>query len=274
MIQFAQRRKMAISILVVMTALLFWAHSWMTQSLISHSVSTGFLLITFVFFLTFLNLRKRVSFLPVLRTSTWLQIHIYVGWFSVAMFLVHTGFRWPKGAMEITLAVIFWLVALSGVFGIFISRLFPKKMTDRGGHFSYDQIPQYKRALRRRAEELAVNSIEQFKKSTIADFYVERIEPYFLTSRSHIFNHVFGSTKHIDTIFTRMHGLRRYLNDEEEKVLTELEEIVRDMDNLEYQQSLQFVLRTWLFVHIPLSYSMVIFAVFHAVLALRFVSGS
>jgi hypothetical protein len=43
---------------------------------------------------------------------------------------------------------------------------------------------------------------------------------------------------------------------------------------LDYHQSLQFTLKIWLFVHLPLTYSLMIFTLLHIVLVLAFSGGA
>jgi hypothetical protein len=49
---------------------------------------------------------------------------------------------------------------------------------------------------------------------------------------------------------------------------------VRQKDGLDYHQALQFMLRGWLFIHIPLTYSLMIFSVMHIVLVYAFSGGA
>lgn len=273
MIEFAKRRMIG-SFSVVVVALLFLSiYLFFKEKLVSTSLPTGFILLAMMFFLVGLNWRKRVSFLPVGRASTWLQVHIYVGWASIAMFLIHTGFNSPNGGLELTIAILFWMVAVSGVLGLILSRAIPRRLTQNGGNITQDLIPKLRRDIKRRSEELVVKSIEETKKSTVADFYVERMEVFFMGSRRFFMNHIFGSKKHLNPLITRMHAMHRYLSEDEILIMNELEELVCENDQLDYQQSLLSILKCWLFVHIPLSYSLLIFGVVHGVLAYRFVGS-
>ena len=65
----------------------------------------------------------------------------------------------------------------------------------------------------------------------------------------------------------------RYLNDREREISRSLAELIEAKDNLDYQWTMQWVLKRWLFVHIPLTYGMMIIAVIHAILAHAFFGG-
>lgn len=273
MISFRNRRWYSLAGLCGFTLVYAALFAFLRGKLMDVAIPSGVILLLLMIFLALFNARKSFSFLPLMPASTWLQIHVYVGWACVAVFLVHTGLHWPRGAMEIWLAILFFTVSLSGVVGLALSRLLPKKMTDRGGHVTYEMVPKLRRELRKQAEELVVHSVEQTQKSTIADFYVERIERFLLGSRRQLLAHILGSRRHLDVVITRMHALRRYLNEEESEILKKIEKVLLQKNDLEYQYAMHLMLKGWLFVHIPLSFSLLILGVFHAVLAIRFVGG-
>ncbi len=70
-----------------------------------------------------------------------------------------------------------------------------------------------------------------------------------------------------------MQAVCRYLDDNGQAIIQELSEIVKEKDALDYHQALQSALKAWLFVHIPLTYSMIIVALLHMVLALGYTGG-
>ena len=138
---------------------------------------------------------------------------------------------------------------------------------------TFEQIPRMRRLIKIEAESIAIKSIEETKKATIADFYVERIEIFLLGSRRLFFNHLFGSKKHLTPLLTRMQAMHRYLNEKEIETMDKLKALILEQDELDFQQSLLAILKYWLFVHIPLSYSLLVFGVVHGVFAYRFVGG-
>ena len=66
----------------------------------------------------------------------------------------------------------------------------------------------------------------------------------------------------------------RFLNREEREVMKQIAELVRRKDTLDYHHSLQLTLKLWLFVHIPLTYSLLIFSLVHIVLVYAFSGGA
>jgi hypothetical protein len=119
------RRIWFLSVLVVFCALALAAWSLCRAALEPDAIYTGLLLIFLVVALTLFNARKKLPFLRLIRAAVWLQVHIYAGWFCLFVFLLHIHFRVPRGAFEIVLALVFCIVILSGIFGLYISRELP-----------------------------------------------------------------------------------------------------------------------------------------------------
>jgi len=246
---------------------------------------TGWFLFTLMVLLAAYNGRKKLPFLPAIRSETWLQFHIYVGFFTVALFAVHVGMRVPGGWFEAVLAWLYILVTASGVLGLIISRIFPKRLTTRGGEVIFEQIPVVRRALADEAEALALKALSESKNTTIMDFYTQHLQGYFAGPRNFV-GHLFEVSSPLNELLHRIGELNRFLNAQERVILygkqdadpakrkDGLADLVRQKDSLDYHYSLQLALRLWLFVHIPLSYSLLLFSVVHVVLVFAFSGGT
>ena len=67
-----------------------------------------------------------------------------------------------------------------------------------------------------------------------------------------------------------MKELDRYLEADSRKALGQFAALVRRRDDLDYQFALQFRLRCWVVVHSFCSLVLLVMAVIHAVIAIRF----
>jgi peptidoglycan biosynthesis protein MviN/MurJ (putative lipid II flippase) len=56
--------------------------------------------------------------------------------------------------------------------------------------------------------------------------------------------------------------------------IEKLAQLVRQKDGLDYHRALQLALRLWLFIHIPLTYGLMVFTVLHVVLVFGFSGGA
>ena len=233
---------------------------------------TGFTLLGCVLFLCLYNLRKKLPMIPLGRVATWTHLHILMGWFVAGLFLIHIGFRLPDGDLEVFLAVMFVLVAVSGVVGASISKSYPPRLTRRGQEVILERIPQLRVRLQQEADDLVLASVERTGNRTIADFYTNRIQPFMVGPRNQV-AYLFGAARSPHKLTHEIDAVCRYLNDEGQQIIEELAEIVQQKDALDFHQSLQSALLLWLFVHIPLTYGMVLLALLHMVLALAYTGG-
>ena len=227
---------------------------------------TGLTLFAVVLLLTLFNARKKLPFLPLLRSSTWMQVHIYVGLLSCVLFGLHVGWRIPHGGLEAGLAVLFCLVSASGVAGLAMTRWMPSQLTVLGENVIFERIPALRAAVRREVEEMVVESVAQSQSSTIADFYEGKLRNYF-SHRRFFWHHAAGSGKPLFKLLCEVEALDRYLNAGERAIMTRIVEKIRAKNNLDSQQARQGLLKGWLFIHIPLTYSMILLAAVHGFLS-------
>ncbi len=260
------------SVVVFSSILYLWQFGNINR-LVDTSIVTGSLLLSMIALLALFNLRKRFSFLPIGSAASWLQIHVYVGYMVIFLFIAHAGWRWPGGTIAMILMLLFILVALSGVVGLMMSKMIPARLTARGVNVDFEQILALRRKVKLEAEQMAVESIKRTSKSTIADFYADRLEIFFIRSHFFFLAHFLGSTRHIEPIQTQIHALRRYLDDDENAIMDRLASCIIEKDNLDFQYTWQWFLRAWLFVHIPLSLGLLVLGSFHGLLAYQFLGG-
>ncbi|MBA4146907.1 MAG: hypothetical protein H0X66_02245 [Verrucomicrobia bacterium] len=238
-----------------------------------HVFITGWLLLGLMLLLTLYNGRKKIPFLPLANSKDWLQFHIYAGWFTLLLFLLHIRFRFPTGWFEGTLATLYAVVMVSGIVGLFISRSFPKRLTSRGGEVLFETIPIVRRNLRKRAEELTLKSIPDVQASTVADFYTNELAGFFAGPKNY-WKHLFEIRTPLNHLLKKVDDLKRFLNEKERGVMSEYSDLVRQKDGLDYHHTLQLTLKLWLFVHIPLTYSLLIFSLVHVILVFAFSGGA
>jgi hypothetical protein len=75
-------------------------------------------------------------------------------------------------------------------------------------------------------------------------------------------------------VLEKVEDLKRYTNEREREILDQLADLLREKRRLEFHYALQGLLKAWLFVHIPFTYSLLIFTVVHLVLVFGFSAGA
>ncbi|MEL7498024.1 MAG: hypothetical protein AAFN77_10465 [Planctomycetota bacterium] len=262
-------RNVAIAaIAILMIALIVYL---LNQSLHHSSFFTGYLLMGSFLLLTAFGMRKRLSFLPKIGSAQlWMQVHIYVGLATFAMFGLHVGWRFPDGIFETMLTVLFLIVGTSGLYGLMITRTYPQRLTSVGGEAIFERIPLLRAQIATRVRALVVESAGTT--DVLGRFYVNHLAEFFEKPRGWVYWMVpNGRLKR--QLVSDIGELDRYLAEDQRDIGKELCRFVEQRDRLDYHHALQSRLKVWLFVHIGFTYSLLLFSLFHMVLAHAFSGG-
>lgn len=250
----------------------FGISRYLRTSLGPVSAFTGWVLFTLIVFLMLFQLRKRLSFLPLGSASDWLQLHIAAGVLSGLVFVWHLKLEFPNGLFEIVLAALFGTAFLSGVFGAIVSRVTPIRLARHGETLVFESIPKFNRELRLRAESLVLESVGQAQSTTLAEFYQRKLADYFAKTH-HKWSHIRGSLRVRFQLEQAFAHIEPFLDEQEREILADLKDLTWTKLNLDYQYAGLWLLRGWLFFHIPLSYSLLAFVVFHILFVYTFHAG-
>lgn len=263
--RFATRRVRNITIAIVLAVAFIILDRLLHLTFRDAASFSGWSLLAMVVFLAAYNVLKKLAYFPLGASATWLQAHIYIGLVTVVVFGLHVGLRFPNGVFESVLATLYLVVAISGVFGLLISRMFARRLTVRGGEILFDRIPRRLGMLRRAAERVMQRCLADTESTLLPEFYLARLEPFFATHCNYG-HHLVDSMRPRKTLLAEIKEQDRYVSEAETKYLAEVAELVVEKDDLDYQYFHQAMLKYWLFVHIPLTYALLVFAVLHVFL--------
>ena len=176
MTYYAKRSGVVLFLLALLAVALILAHNNYAPILPRIVYIYGWLLFGLMLILSLYNARKKLPFLPLGTSEGWLQFHIYAGLFAVLIFAFHIRFRWPTGWFDSILFALYALVTLSGIAGLFITKIVPKRLTTRGGEVLFERIPAIRHSLQEQAEALALKSVPESQSTTLADFYLRHLK--------------------------------------------------------------------------------------------------
>ncbi len=185
---------------------------------------------------------------------------------SVVLFGLHLDGKLPRGGLETCLAVLFLAVALSGFVGLAISRWLPPRLTARGENLIYERIPALRLAVQQQVETLVEQSMASTHSSTIADFYGTKLRGFFVRPRR-MWEHWLGARQPISGLLAEAEALDQFLDGTARDIMGQIIGLIHTKHNLDVQLAGQRLLKLWLFVHIPLTYALLIFAIVHGILA-------
>jgi hypothetical protein len=226
-------------------------------------------------FAALLGVRKKLPFLPVGNVQRWLRGHIWLTLLTIPLIFLHSGFR-LGGPMTTTLMVLYAIVMVSGIYGLILQHKLPTMMKGSlPAEIVFEQIPNVRAQLCAAAENLqrslkqqatsgsAVVAVDVSQEEVLAGFIEQRLIPYLSARRGEKYR--LGQAREADEIFRhlklrvdemyrpRVDDMRRWCD---ERRLTDT------------QLRMQHWLQGWLFVHVPLSFLLLLMTVWHAFVTL------
>ena len=272
LITLGARRGRNIAVLFILALSVVVVHQAYSISLHRTDSPVGWLLLGLMLFLALYNLRKKLPTLPLGTSANWLQFHIYAGLLTIVLFVLHIEMRIPNGTLEVTLALLFLLIVGSGILGLALSRGLARRLRIRGEEVIYERIPAMRQQVLQKAEELFEQSISESSSTVIVEFYNRRLVNFFMGPRNFLW-HLLGSERPRQLLLMDLGALDRYLSAQELESVAKLNTLIHHKDDLDYHTALQGTLKYWVFLHIPLTYSLLIIALLHAILASAYRAG-
>jgi hypothetical protein len=211
----------------------------------------------------------------------WRKIHIFVGYLVIAAFISHSDFSLPDTGFEWALWIGFVLVTLSGIIGTYLMwSLQAKRLIDDS--VSYDRIPA------RRAElELAfLRTVAEIDPPAaaidlpglpydawITDLYTTHLEDFFQGQRN-LTAHLIGSQRPLKRLTDEIDTLSRFVDQPHQRKLAAVKSLVVEKDRLDFARVHLALTKGWLFVHVPVTYALIVLTVVHILVVYAFSSGA
>jgi hypothetical protein len=202
-----------------------------------------------------------------------MQTHIYTGLATAGVYLIHTPWRWPNGNLESTLAVLYWATFASGVLGLYWTRSLPRRLSRVADEAIYERIAAVRGRLREAAQNAVLQGVRSGASTTLGEFYQNRLHEFFSTHRGWGYR-LMPRNEYRKRLLAELTEATRYFSDEERRTAEALFTFIRQRDDVDYVEALQWRLKAWLFVHIALTYPLLIVAGLHAWTAHLFYGGA
>jgi hypothetical protein len=263
----------------------------------------------FMAFVTLLALRKKFPIWRIGRTTTWMRGHLWLGALSLPLVLLHAGFLFGQG-LSSWMMWLFVVVYASGVFGAWLQHTMPRRLLrDVPMETIYDQIGHVREQLLDEADTVVADACGKLEvaiavpavltgsagppaaspaaapakagaaalatvmragtagaddTAPLRDFYVKEMRP-FVQAPSR--KHALADSVTAAGMFEKVRALAPA---SAAPAIADLESICEEERQLMRQERIHGLLHAWLIVHVPLSFALMVFAVVHIVMALRF----
>jgi hypothetical protein len=230
---------------------------------------TGYALLGVCLLLAFLSVRKRMLALPIGPVKIWMQVHLYAGVLSLVLFVLHIG--WFNGGwLELMLGSLFLWIGGTGVYLWFLSKRIPKRLLGVGRDVVLEEIPHMQQQQAEQAYELALKSTQLGEGVTLADYYQQKLVPYFHSPRSLFFG-IVPSIRTRRRLLRELDMLDRYLGAEGRELRNQICDLVRKKDELDVHWAMQNQLRFCLTMHVVGLWAFAMLVTVHVASVLAFV---
>lgn len=210
----------------------------------------------------------------------WRSFHIFLGYLLIAAFVSHSDFSFPDTGFEWALWACFVLVTLSGILGTYLAwALRVRHGVDEG--ISYNRIPSLRAALARDVQAAVAKSdtdAELFalpapaQDAWIVDLYANHLKDFFAGQRN-VAAHLIGSPRPLQRLKDEIDNLSPYVDGQNQEKLASIKALVVEKDMLDFARVYLGLTRGWLFLHVPLTYTLIVLTVLHVVVVYAFSSG-
>ena len=248
----------------------------------------------FMVFVTLLALRKKFPIWRIGRTTTWMRGHLWLGALSFPLILLHAGFLFGHGVTSLMMWL-FVVVYVSGIFGAWLQHTMPRRLLhDVPMETIYEQIGHVREQLLDEADgvvadacgklevEVAVpaaavsvgaNALATVMRTGSGDaddtaplreFYLAEMRPFVQSPRR---SHPLADATAAAAMFAKVRPL---VPAALHPAIADLENICEEERQLLRQERMHGWLHAWLIVHVPLSFALMVFAVIHVFMALKF----
>lgn len=206
-----------------------------------------------------LGARRRVRVWRLGRAQGWMRGHLWLGLLSLPLILLHADLGAGVGLAR----ALVWLLAAvvaSGVVGAWLQHVLPQRLLrDVPMETIYDEIAHVRAQLLAEADRLAAEAPEALR-----DIYRSEVRGFIEhPGAGHPLADAEGAA-------SRFQKARAFVPPELHAALDDLENICEEQRQLMRQSRLHRILHGWLLLHVPLSIALLVLAVVHVVMALRY----
>jgi hypothetical protein len=267
-------------VLAAISAAFFWLVWIYSIGLRDPRYLDGWLLAAGMVIQLYFHIAVKTSRLSPKSAISWRRIHIYVGYVLLALFISHSDFSLPDTGLEWALWIGFMLIAVSGIFGTYLSwSVKVKRRIDE--RMVYERIPTRRAEIAREVHAIATTADTDASSIAlpalpynewIRDLYTNLLHSFFKGPKNYG-SHFIGSQRAVKRLTDEIESLERYVDKQGKDKLMAIKTLVLEKDRLDFARVYLGLMKTWLFIHVPITYGIIILTVLHGLVVYAFSSG-
>ena len=254
-------RRIFLLLLAAIVAVYFWQsrnefpHGGSKIGLIYGTIGSALILL-----LAFFGIRKRWYRSRFGTLEQWLQSHIYLGILALVILVFHTGGRF-NDKIAVTTLILVAVVVLSGIVGAVLYVFIPRLLTEVESELTVDELSEQLNQLGKQMARIASGRSEPFQR--IYNQLIYESIPGWLAGWRLLLR--VGRRKSIGA--ADLPPLLALVPQEEEPELRQLLVVSRQRKELLlrllFQQRYKNILEAWLYIHVPFTVALLLFAIVH-----------
>jgi len=214
-----------------------------------------------ILLLAFFGIRKRWYRSRFGTLEQWLQSHIYLGILALVILLFHTGGRFNDKVAVATLILV-GIVVVSGIFGAVLYVTIPRLLTEVESELTVAEISEQLNQLAKQMARIASGHSEPFQR--IYKQLLDESMPGWMGGWGLLVSRL---ARKKGKSATNLPQLLALVPKEEEVELRQLLVVSRQRKELLirmlFQQRYKNVLEAWLYIHVPFTIALLVFALVH-----------
>lgn len=278
--RYVNRQTLQWVLIAALSGALFWVVWLYGNGLRDPRYLDGWLLTSGMSLQLYFHIALKRGTLPPKSAMRWRKIHVFLGYVLIAAFVSHSNFSFPDTGFEWALWTCFVLVTVSGILGTYLAwSAKAKRGIDEG--VTYDRVPARRAELAREVRAAVVKTDPAAAElalpapphdAWIMDLYTNHLESFFVGHRNFA-AHLVGSQRPVRQLTVEIDKLFPYVDRQSQDKLAAIKSLVLEKDRLDFAQVYLGFNKGWLFVHVPVTYSMFVLIVLHILVAYAFSSG-
>ena len=223
----------------------------------------------------------KTASLPAKSAKRWRRIHILIGYLLIAVFVSHSDFSLPDTVFEWALWAGFVVVTLSGIFGTYLA------WSLRAKHGIDEKVsvmiasPLAAPSWRGLSTLLSPRPIRPSRRSPCRR---RPMTPGSWTSTAptcgtfshgprNLTAHLIGSQRQLRRLTDEIDNLSQYVDQRSQEKLAAIRNLVVEKDRLDFARVHLGLARAWLFVHVPVTYALIVLTLLHILVVYSYSSG-
>jgi len=215
-----------------------------------------------ILLLAFFGIRKRWYRSRFGTLEQWLQSHIYLGILALVILLFHTGGRF-NDKIAVTTLILVAIVVASGIVGAVLYVTIPRLLTEVESELTVDEISEQLNQLAKQMARIASGRSEPFQR--IYNQLIGESVPGWLGGWGLLVSRL--GRKTTKGKFNELPQLLALVPQQEEPELRQMLVVSRQRKELLirmlFQQRYKNILEAWLYIHVPFTIALLVFALVH-----------